>query len=88
MYDAAAVCTRTLNYEFLMYGLIFIVIVIAAAVAVTVFMQYRRHRRMDHVYIAEEFLPFGLYGRRSDEDPWEPQNPFLEVDDGANGQLV
>jgi hypothetical protein len=88
MYDTAAVCTTTLNFEYLMYGLIFIVIVIAAAIAVTVFMQYRRHKRMDHVYIAEEYLPDGLYGRGPTGDSWEPDNPFLEVDDRADGKYL
>jgi hypothetical protein len=86
MYDTAAVCTRTLNFEYLMYGMIFIIMVIAATVAVTVLMQYRRHRKMDHVYIAEEYLPDGIYGRRLEEDSWEPSNPFPGVDDGADGQ--
>ncbi len=83
MYDTAAACTRTLNYEYIVYGLILIIIACAAAIGVILVMQYRNHRRSSEIFIAEEFLPAGLY----DGGPGELHHghgEILQVDDRAD----
>ncbi len=88
MYDATAVCASHMNYEYLIFALLFTMGVIAVTIAIVLSAQYRTHRRMHENFIAEEYLPDGLHGIGFGQDSWEPQNPFLEVDDGSDDQLV
>lgn len=89
MYDATAVCHRMFNYDYLIYGLLFIIFAASVALAVTLVIQYRNHRRLGvETFIGEEYLPAGLYGEGSTDDPWEPGNPFLEVDDRADNKYL